>query len=93
MIFELLCKKYVVDILKILKNEDEINLSTIVEKIGTHKSSLSKILKEMEEASLVSKREEPYRNMNKVYFKIDKKGIKLLEYYDLIVELDDVDLT
>jgi len=88
MIYELFCKKYVVDILKILKKESEINLSTISEKVGTHKSSLSKILKEMEEADLIIRREEPYRNMNKVYFKITEKGLKLLEYYNLIIKLD-----
>ncbi|MBA2852664.1 helix-turn-helix domain-containing protein [Methanococcus maripaludis] len=86
MLTKLLGKKYAVETLQFLENGEKY-FGEIKDSLETHKSSLSLLMKELEDADLISRREEPYRNMNKVYFKLTENGITVLKYVNLINNL------
>ncbi|MBA2846476.1 DNA-binding HxlR family transcriptional regulator [Methanococcus maripaludis] len=84
MLFKLLAKKYVKDILFLLKDKDEVSFKEILEMFGIDKSNLSKLMKELEKNYLVSRREETHElKIPKSFFKLTKKGNNAIKLYEL----------
>ncbi|AEK19510.1 hypothetical protein GYY_03155 [Methanococcus maripaludis X1] len=84
MLFKLLAKKYVKDILFLLNDRDEVSFKEILEIFGIDKSNLSKLMKELEKNYLVSRREESHElKIPKSFFKLTKKGQNAIKLYEL----------
>ncbi|MBP2143819.1 DNA-binding HxlR family transcriptional regulator [Methanococcus voltae] len=91
MIINLIKKKHVDRILKILGKEKELYFGQLGAELNIDPSSLNKILKEMYSLNLVNKREEKsdYK-LAKVYYSLSPLGIELLKRYEYLEELDNL---
>jgi len=84
MLFNLLAKKHVKELLYRLTEKDEIGFSDLKEEFQLDKSYLSRTLRELESENLVSRREErENKRMPKSYYSITENGKKVIELYDL----------
>jgi DNA-binding HxlR family transcriptional regulator len=88
MLFSILAKKHVKQLLYRLIEEEEIGFSELKEEFQLDKSYLSRILRELESENLVSRREErENKRMPKSYYAITENGKKVIELYELEREI------
>ncbi|MBA2860853.1 DNA-binding MarR family transcriptional regulator [Methanococcus maripaludis] len=92
MLFKLLAKKYIKEILFLLNDKDEVSFGEIIDIFGMDKSNLSKLMKELEKNRLISRREEVHElKIPKSFFKLTKKGNNTLELYNLEEKIQSED--
>ncbi|MBA2853492.1 DNA-binding HxlR family transcriptional regulator [Methanococcus maripaludis] len=83
MIFKVLAKKFVREILEMLENVDEMYFSEIMNKLNTHQGTVGRVLGELVDYNLLSKREdEEGKKLNKTYYSITDDGREALEFYE-----------
>jgi DNA-binding HxlR family transcriptional regulator len=83
MLFRLLAKKHVKEILYLLNEKGEFGFGEIRDTFEYDKSNLSKLMKELEETGIVSRREESHElKIPKSYFKLTNKGKEVLKLYE-----------
>ncbi|MBA2868862.1 MarR family transcriptional regulator [Methanococcus maripaludis] len=58
MIFKVLAKKFVREILEMLENVDEMYFSEIMNKLNTHQGTVERVIGELVDYNLLSKRED-----------------------------------
>jgi DNA-binding HxlR family transcriptional regulator len=83
MIFKVLAKKFVREILEMLDNVDEMYFSEIMNKLNTHQGTVGRVLGELVDYNLLYKREdEEGKKLNKTYYSITDDGRQALEFYE-----------
>jgi DNA-binding HxlR family transcriptional regulator len=88
MLFSILAKKHVKEILYRLNDENEMGFSKLNEEFQLDKSFLSRILRELESENLVSRREErENKRMPKSFYAITENGRKVINLYKLEEEI------
>ncbi|WP_292459329.1 MarR family transcriptional regulator [Methanothermococcus sp.] len=89
MLFRLLSKKYVKDIIQILNTKGEIGFSELKSKLNVDKSYLSRLLCELEDNQIISRKEIIMdRRIPRSYFKLTPLGKKIIQLYELEEKLE-----
>jgi len=84
MLFRLLSKKYVKDIILLLDARGEMGFSELRDTFNIDKSYLSRLLCELEDNGIISRREVVIdRRMPRSYFKLTPFGKKVIQLYEL----------
>uniref|UniRef100_A9A7Y3 Transcriptional regulator, ArsR family n=1 Tax=Methanococcus maripaludis (strain C6 / ATCC BAA-1332) TaxID=444158 RepID=A9A7Y3_METM6 len=88
MILKTISKKNVREILLLLESTDELYFNEIQKELGVNSGTLDRLLRDLLEQKLVSKRvEEKDVNLPKNYYKITKIGSKALDIFKIEEEL------
>jgi len=91
MILKLLAKKYVREILEMIEENEELYFSEIMNNLDTHQGSVGRLLSEMVEYDLLSKREdEEGKKLNKTYYSITEHGKLALKIYEYSDKLENI---
>ncbi len=89
MLYRLLSKKYVRDIIYELYYKGEISFSELRTQLGIDKSYLSRLLKELDEEGLISRREEECgRGIPTSIIKLTEYGLKVVDICKAIDKLE-----
>ncbi|MBP2202182.1 DNA-binding HxlR family transcriptional regulator [Methanococcus voltae] len=90
MIINLIKKKHVDRILKLLYESNELYFGQLTSILGIDTGNLSKILNEMYKLGLLKKREEKTEyKLPRTYYSLTEKGLKLIKLYIEIENLDN----
>jgi DNA-binding HxlR family transcriptional regulator len=90
MLYRLLSKKYVRDIIYELYRRGEISFSELRIQLGIDKSYLSRLLKELDKEGVISKREEECgRGIPTSILKLTDYGLKVVDICNAIDKLEN----
>lgn len=89
MILKLLSKKYVMDILHLLDAQGELGYSEIWKSVVIDKGLLSRILKELENEKIVSRREERLdRRIPRAYYSLTPYGKEIVNACKILEDIE-----
>ncbi|MBB6497563.1 MarR family transcriptional regulator [Methanococcus maripaludis] len=92
MILKVLSKKNMKEILELLYKHDELYFSQFLQKLGLNHNTISRVLNELIDLEMVSKREDDTggHKLSKTYYKITEKGKKVIIFYELESVFEDL---
>jgi len=92
MILKLLSKKNTKEIIELMYKNDELYFSQFLQELGLNHNTISRVLNELIDLEMVSKREEDTgsHKLSKTYYKLTEKGKKVLIFYELESAFEDL---